>query len=549
VDFELPGGGCRRVPAFTSDGEWRVRYAAGEHGNHAYRAEGPVIANGVVRVEGESVPDVAAALPLRVASGGHYLEAANGMPFLWLADTWWEALTDRVTNAELDELAAHRAAQGFSVIQLVAGLYPEMEPFAPEGAGDGVWAWQPGFSSPNERWFAHADARVRLIVNHGLVPRIVGAWGFYLQYMTNNQMVRHWRELIARWGACPVVWCLAGEISALDPRQTLEASRRLERGGPRPGVLARLAGRALRNAITSVGRSRPKGFPDSRSISMLLGLRAAVSDQLSRWTQVARAVHELEPYGRLITIHPQPTWPPYDAVDPELVDFWLLQTGHSGYHSLGPSVSQLEHACRQRPRRPTIVGEVCYEGILGSSWHEIQRFLFWSHLLSGAAGHTYGAQGLWGFNTPAYPAGIGGQWNELTWPEAARLPGAQHVAIGRQLLLELPWEQLQPHPEWVRPHATHKDRIQPYAAGLPDGPRVVYFPVAGLVKNSLGFHTVHVLDLGSQPWQASFVNPRTGQHERPFTIEPDAKGTAILDGGPAGPLPSREDWVLILTKP
>ncbi len=546
VDFVVPGGSTRRVPAYFSGGEWRVRYAASERGEHRYRSEGG--AEGVVRIEGELDRDVPAAGGVRVAPGGRHLETAAGTPFLWLADTWWDALTDRVSDAELAQLTRRRVDQGFSVIQLVAGLYPEMEPFSPEGASECGWAWHAGFTGPNEEWFDHADRRVRLLVDHGLVPCVVGAWGFYLQHMTVEQMTRHWRELIARWGAYPVVWCLAGELTALDPKQTSEAADQLQHGRPGPSNLARLAGRALRNAAESVGRRKLHGFPDSKAISTLLGQRGAVSEQVARWNQVLHALRALDPFGRPITVHPQPSWPPYEIVDDsELVDFWLLQTGHSGFHSLSPSVAQLEHACARRPRKPVIVGEVCYEGILGSSWHEIQRYLFWSHLLSGAAGHTYGAQGLWGFNTENYPGGIGGRWNELRWTEAAQLPGAQHMGIGRRILVELPWERFDTHPEWVRPHASRKDRVQPYAAGVQEGPRVFYFPVPGLVKDSLGFHTVQLRELGTQSWRAQFVNPRTGGREQPFNVDPE-DGSATLRDGPAGPLPSKEDWVLILTQ-
>jgi hypothetical protein len=548
VDFGLPGGGRRRVPAFRRAGQWVVRYAATERGEHSYRAGGLPGAAGVLRVDGEPGPGLYGTGGLRVAAGGRHLETVAGAPFLWLADTWWEALTDRVSDAELAQLSARRAGQGFSVIQLVAGLYPEMAPFSREGSSRSGWAWQPGFASPNEAWFDDADTRVRLIVDHRLVPCIVGAWGFYLQHMTTGQMVRHWRELLAWWGAYPVVWCLAGEVTALDHEQVLAAAARLQDGSPGPGTVAKLAGRAVRQAVSSAAHSRPKGFPDSKAIATLLGLRSAISEQVGRWTQVARAVRALEPFGRPFTVHPQPAWPPYEVIDdPGLIDFWLLQTGHSGYHTLAPSVAQLEHACGKRPRKPAIVGEVCYEGILGSSWHEIQRFLFWSHILSGAAGHTYGAQGLWGFNTENYPGGVGGRWNELTWAEAAQLPGAAHAGLGRRILLTLPWERFEPHPEWVRPHATSKDRIQPYAAGLPGGPRIVYFPVPGLVRNSLGFQAVHLGQLGPHRWQAHFVNPRTGRHEQPFTIDPQPSGTVTLNSGPAGPLPSKEDWILILT--
>ena len=100
----------------------------------------------------------------------------------------------------------------------------------------------------------------------------------------------------------------------------------------------------------------------------------------------------------------------------------------------------------------------------------------------------------------------------------------------------------------MRPHASSTDRIQPYAAGLPDGPRIVYLPVPGLVRNSLGFQAVRLGQLGPHRWRAHFVNPRTSRQEQPFTLDPQPSGTVTLSGGPAGPLPSKEDWILILTR-
>ena len=48
---------------------------------------------------------------------------------------------------------------------------------------------------------------------------------------------------------------------------------------------------------------------------------------------------------------------------------------------------------------PVLVGEVCYEGILEASRQEVERFMFWTSILNGAAGHTYGANGIWQVNT------------------------------------------------------------------------------------------------------------------------------------------------------
>ena len=77
----------------------------------------------------------------------------------------------------------------------------------------------------------------------------------------------------------------------------------------------------------------------------------------------------------------------------------MLQTGHSSHASLRPSVDQVNEANAQQPRMPVVNSEVCYEGIMGASWQDIQRFLFWTSMLSGSAGHTYGAQGMWAMSS------------------------------------------------------------------------------------------------------------------------------------------------------
>lgn len=551
VVFLDPTGIERVVPAFASRGQWRVRYSSPMVGRHRYRvrADKPLAgAGGELDVDARREPHpLGSHGALHVGDDHRHLEHADGTPFLWLADTWWEGFTRRLTIGEFRHLAAERAEQGFSVVQVVAGLYPEMTPFAPEGESRSGWAWHEGFSSPNLEWFDEADERVAELVRQGLVPCIVGAWGFYLQHMGVEAMLRHWRELIARWGAYPVVWCLAGEMSAVTHEQMMAAATRFAPGNLKPSGVAGALLRQISLKASRLVRGRDPGFPDSSGIAKLLGLEPIVSAQVAGWNRVARGVRQLEAFGRPITVHSQPNWPPYRLIEDEaLVDFWLLQTGHSATYSLAPSVNQVVDALAQTPPKPVIVGEVCYEGILGSSWHEIQRFLFWSHILSGTAGHTYGAQGVWGFNTAEYLGGIGGRWNERTWQEAAALPGATHVGIGRKILLGLPWEQFEPHPEWVTPHQRAKDRIQPYAAGVPSGARVAYFPVPGLVRDCLGFHTIQLRDLGTGAWEAHFVNPRTGRHEPEFVIHPGPDGSATLRDGAAGPLPSKEDWLLVL---
>ena len=78
-----------------------------------------------------------------------------------------------------------------------------------------------------------------------------------------------------------------------------------------------------------------------------------------------------------------------------MIDFDMLQTGHYGYTTLTNTVDMLEAALAHQPKMPVLVGEANYESIMESSREEMQRFLFWTCILSGAAGHSYGANGIW----------------------------------------------------------------------------------------------------------------------------------------------------------
>ena len=109
----------------------------------------------------------------------------------------------------------------------------------------------------------------------------------------------------------------------------------------------------------------------------------------------------LDGYRNLRTVHPCPAFAHFsstDAIgDADDLDLIWLQTGHADRSSVPDSLAALERELAAEHGLPVINSEVCYEGIAGGSAATVQRFLFFSHLLSGAAGHTYGAQGLWAF--------------------------------------------------------------------------------------------------------------------------------------------------------
>ena len=105
--------------------------------------------------------------PLRVSPSHRYLEHSDGTPFFWLGDTWWHGLAGRFRWPEdVRALAADRAKKGFTVVQIVGGLVPELteDRFWSEwSANEGGWAWEEDFARINPRFFDAADLKLSLI--------------------------------------------------------------------------------------------------------------------------------------------------------------------------------------------------------------------------------------------------------------------------------------------------------------------------------------------------------------------------------------------------
>jgi len=222
VEFTDPQGNKRRVPAFwAGDQTWRVRYASQLPGSHSYRSICSDVGNADLHGQTGTL-DVLADTDdnpllkhgrLRVAESGRYLEFSDGTPFFWLGDTWWLGLCRRKGWGleEFRVLTKDRIEKGFTVIQIVAGLYPDLPPFDRRGFNEAGYPWEPDYARINPKYFDAADQRIQHLVDQGLVPCIVAAWGYHLPWLGVERMKRHWRYIVARWGAYPVVWCLAGE--------------------------------------------------------------------------------------------------------------------------------------------------------------------------------------------------------------------------------------------------------------------------------------------------------------------------------------------------
>ncbi|HMJ88175.1 MAG TPA: DUF4038 domain-containing protein, partial [Candidatus Acidoferrum sp.] len=419
VLFTDAKGATKLVPAFWDGGSvWKVRYASSVLGEHRWKSQCNDTSDwGLNDVEGavEIKPYTGKNPlfkhgPIRVAPDKRHLQHADGTPFFWLGDTWWMGLCHRLHFPdEVRQLATDRKQKGFNVIQIVVGLYPDMFPFDPRGANEAGFPWTTNYTSIRPEYFDAADKRIRYLIDEGFTPCIVGAWGYFLPMMGETRAKQHWRELIARYGAWPVTWCVAGEANL-------------------PWYLA-------------------KNFPyDDR-------------EQVKGWTEVARYIRATDPFHRLTTIHPtgigklNARWAINDA---SLIDFDMLQTPHGEAAAIAPTVAAMNHAFQLPPAMPVINGEAAYENLGGGIPAEWPRAMFWLCMINGAAGHTYGANGIWQVNRREKPHGPSPHhtdangYGTIPWDDAMRLPGSQQIGNAKKFLEKFPWQNCVPMPESVR---------------------------------------------------------------------------------------------------
>jgi hypothetical protein len=334
-----------------------------------------------------------------------------------------------------------------------------------------------------------------------------------------EKMKQHWKYMISRWGAMPIVWCLAGELTM--PFWPPRTKDELE---------------ILGKQSLTIGdrRKRDSAF------------------QKHGWTEVAQYAKKIDPYHRLLTLHPEAMKSCREQIeDPSVLDFELLQTNHDDWWGEAGSLSLLKAEIERTPTMPVLIGEVVYEGLQQHNRQEVVRFAFWSGMLSGQAGHTYGAGGIFEMESKTEPYGRtpDGDWHSYldeSWDVAAQFPGAQQVAWGKELLSQFEWWRLEPHPEWVEPHWTPEHYRLPYAAAIPGELYVIYLP--GLLRDKPGaLHqwispTVSHLN-PSEKYDAFWFCPSTRKEEPVDEVNVESSGNWTA------PVPDEMvEWVLVIAK-
>ncbi len=481
-----------RVPAFwRGDGVWSVRFLAKDEGEYIVKS---ICSN----IDDRELHNISHILKVKkgnkksvksitLSKNREFLLDDDSKPFFWFSDTWWMALSKRLSFSEFKELANYRKEQNFNNIQLVAGLFPDMDIFDSRAENEAGYVWDSNLNSVNPKYFDIADEKIEYLSNLGFIITIVGAWGYYLKLLGLENMKLHWRYIVARWGAYSTIWTLAGEATM---PYYLSSSKK----------------------------------DDSKLLK-------------SGWSIIAKYLREIDPYSKLITIHPIDS--SNKEIDSSLIDINLIQASHNSFSSVERAIELLESSYKGVLDIPTIVDEINYEGILRGNTDEVQRLSFWSSVLNGSKGFGYGANGIWQVNRENEPFGAspsGASWGDMPFKDALYLKGAKDISRAVSFLDRFEWWRFKSKNNSLEPRAKPKYNIN--IAGIDDILRVIYI----YQQLALWDNNYKILNLRKKSsYSAYFWNPKFKAEVKLESIQTDNRGSINLPTPP-----SLDEWVLVL---
>lgn len=378
--------------------------------------------------------------PLKLSENRRYFIHADGTPFFWMGDTVWNGPL-KAGEVEWEEFLADRALKGFNVVQFVAAQW-----ISAAGDAEGRPAYLGREKIQIEPlFFQRLDRRIDRINTFGMLAAPVLAWAaawnpdsVHLNpgnTLPEDQLILFLRYVISRYGAHQIAWLLAGD-----------------------GIYE--------------------------------------GEEAERWRRIGRAV--LLDSTHPATMHPGgKLWVDGEFRDEAWFTFNGYQSGHwnddenSSWINEGPLASGWTSA----PVHPHINLEPCYEQHLAMTSgtpinaHDVRRACYWSLLAAPTAGVTYGAHGIWSWESgPALPLSHPHAGVALSWRDAMHLPGSVSMSYLKALFHSIEWWRLLPCPEMlkVQPGAENPGSFIATACSAERDIGIAYLPEGGTIELQCG---------------------------------------------------------------
>lgn len=313
-----------------------------------------------------------------------------------LADTWWYALTSRLTDENFKRLADLRSSQAFSAVQIVVGIPPETTPNDPNAASPYGPAWYAN-GNFNKKYLNYARERIIYLNQRGLTAIVYGAWGPQVNWLGLDRMIEWWKEVITTTGDLQVIYCLTGESNLNCGFYDCSSP--------------------LFSLVLNSKNTRKIEQFIIQTLNRILNVQIGKKNRIRAWSKVLENIAQMT--NRPILIHPTIFELGFECViNQHLLAANTTQTGHIEESRPYLHRLPLAHQANKDPiGREFINLEPWYEGILDKFFVEDQLYAFWTSILAGSIGFCYGAQGIWN-------AGDGiflNHWGNQTFSQAINL--------------------------------------------------------------------------------------------------------------------------------
>jgi len=276
-------------------------------------------------------------LPLKIGSDRRHLVDQDDRPFLVHGDTAWSIIT-ALTNAEVEQYLANRAGKGFNAI--IVNLIEHKFNGPQTRSGDLPFTDLRDLSTPNEKYWAHADWVLQQAAKYGMVVFLAPMY------------------LGARTPKNDEGWFVEALTSGL-------ANCR------------------------AYGRFLGQRYRDQTNIIWMMGGDRNPGDALEHTHAVVKGIKEFDT-RHLITAHPAPEFPTQDVYGQgNWLDFNVTYT-------YGIVHRKLLADYNREPALPFVLIESIYEGEHNSPPVQIRRQAYWANLC-GACGQFLGNNPIWAF--------------------------------------------------------------------------------------------------------------------------------------------------------
>lgn len=493
AEFEGPAGETITREAYWDGGNiYRVAFAPTEEGMWNYRISAPdeTGLDGVSgQVECTAYTGNLAIYKhgfLKISEDRRYFTYADGTPFFWLGDTHWEFAYrerwDESNHPEMDSMfkgmADRRVKQGYTVYQTNLRSDVMM-------GGDAFYWEKPGV--PNVKFYQEElDRRMYYLADKGFVNALGLAW--FMSIENNVEKYQNLaRYMMARYGALPMVWTLAGEVGGYD-------------------------------------KSRQQFYVDE-------------------WRKVALYMRERNSYGHPMTAHytnERPFASYYQ--DEEWMDFTLNQAGHGDFVV---SADDYKEFLSKHGDKPFVEGEAFYEycstleenGVRMCTDTMVRRVAYLT-MQAGGCGYTYGAQGIWDVIWEKGQENPMATFNryDITWAEAIDGPAGEQMGYFRAFYEDQKFWELYPYQAGKEAVGNPFGKKLPLVTVTEDRERWVFYYPESIRRSGV------IADFPAGKYELRWFDPRTGMYGEPEEISVEEDGFRIPKK------PDQNDWCMVVER-